>query len=205
MGKWLLVLVLFLSLGLGVGWSIIQQRPLPAVGLHLNGDHMNRGVGEESQANQAGTKAPDHSSTQDEATKQGDVQGNTAAQGDKANQPAKAGQQDSTASNQASQTERPWLNKTITLAANGKPTVTNPSSTLVVVNKLRNLPAGYAPPELVRPSIPFSFGDARVERALMRKVAGKPLERLLKAASADGGSSLRGVGLPVVRTAKAYL
>jgi len=63
--------------------------------------------------------------------------------------------------------------------------VTNPSSLYVIVNKKRNLPADYAPSDLVVPDIPFAFsGDSPKKQ--MRKEAAQALEKLVAAASKDG-------------------
>lgn len=60
---------------------------------------------------------------------------------------------------------------------NGKATVTNAESNLVVVNKERSLPDGYEPPDLVEPNVKFSFSEAH-EKRHMRKEAAEALEKL---------------------------
>lgn len=64
-------------------------------------------------------------------------------------------------------------------------TVTNVSSTVVLVNKKRNLPSTYAPQDLVVPNIPFSFSGSSPKKQ-MRKVAATALEKLFAAAKKDG-------------------
>lgn len=63
-------------------------------------------------------------------------------------------------------------------------TVSNVQDVMVVVNKRRELPADYVPPDLVAPDIPFSFsGDD--PKKLMRAEAAKALEQLFAAAAAE--------------------
>jgi D-alanyl-D-alanine carboxypeptidase len=69
---------------------------------------------------------------------------------------------------------------------NGKKVITNPDNILVLVNKEYNLPEGYAPKDLVRPAVRFSFGDEKIEKSLMRKEAAKALEKMFAAAAKDG-------------------
>ncbi|PJN53127.1 D-alanyl-D-alanine carboxypeptidase [Paenibacillus sp. GM1FR] len=64
-------------------------------------------------------------------------------------------------------------------------TVTNVSSTVVLVNKKRNLPSTYAPQDLVVPNIPFSFSGSSPKKQ-MRKVAATAIEKLFAAAKKDG-------------------
>ncbi|MGG3283908.1 M15 family metallopeptidase [Paenibacillus solani] len=64
-------------------------------------------------------------------------------------------------------------------------TVTNLSSTVVLVNKQRNLPANYIPQDLVVPNIPFSFSGSSPKKQ-MRKIAANALENLFAAAKKDG-------------------
>lgn len=79
----------------------------------------------------------------------------------------------------------PYLSETIILDENGVPTVTNPDSREVVVNKERALPDGYRPPDLVYPNVPFSFSE-RIEKRMLRREAASALEELFAAAAADG-------------------
>jgi len=68
----------------------------------------------------------------------------------------------------------------------GKKVITNPENVLVLVNKEYNLPEGYAPKDLVRPAVRFSFGDEKIEKSLMRKEAAEALEKMFAAAAKDG-------------------
>ncbi|OOC62570.1 M15 family metallopeptidase [Paenibacillus ihbetae] len=67
----------------------------------------------------------------------------------------------------------------------GIQTVTNLSSTVVLVNKQRNLPSTYAPKDLVVPNVPFSFSGPSPKKQL-RKIAANALEDLFAAAKKDG-------------------
>ncbi|MGG0716868.1 M15 family metallopeptidase [Robertmurraya massiliosenegalensis] len=64
----------------------------------------------------------------------------------------------------------------------GKLTIQNPLNILALVNKEFALPEQYAPEDLVRPKVPFSFGDLDIEKSYMRKEAADHLELLFKAA-----------------------
>ncbi|WP_376700399.1 M15 family metallopeptidase [Listeria rocourtiae] len=64
--------------------------------------------------------------------------------------------------------------------------ITNPENILVLANKEYSLESSYSPPDLVRPNVTFSFGDAQVEKAQMRKEAGSQLEVMFSAAKKDG-------------------
>lgn len=77
----------------------------------------------------------------------------------------------------------PSLTDTIRMV-NGVPTVTNPEDLLVVVNKQRSLPAGYIPPGLVEPHIPFYF-QGKNEKRQLRPEAAKALEELFAGAKQD--------------------
>ncbi|GAB6931025.1 LD-carboxypeptidase LdcB [Paenibacillus sp. JCM 10914] len=68
---------------------------------------------------------------------------------------------------------------------NGVTTVTNLSSTVVLVNKQRNLPSHYVPQDLVVPRIPFSFSGPSPKKQ-MKKIAANALEKLFAAAKKDG-------------------
>lgn len=70
--------------------------------------------------------------------------------------------------------------------AAGKKVITNPENVLVLVNKEYNLPEGYAPNDLVRPAVRFSFGNEKIEKSLMRKEAAAALEKMFAAAAKDG-------------------
>ncbi|WP_313800474.1 M15 family metallopeptidase [Cytobacillus sp.] len=69
---------------------------------------------------------------------------------------------------------------------NGKNVIQNPTNYMVLVNKEFSLPDGYAPEDLVRPNVLFSFGDQDIEKAYMRKDAAKALETMFDAAKKQG-------------------
>ncbi|MFC5649333.1 D-alanyl-D-alanine carboxypeptidase family protein [Paenibacillus solisilvae] len=73
----------------------------------------------------------------------------------------------------------------------GKFIVTNSSSTIVLVNKKRELSSTYKPADLVKPNIPFSFSGESPKKYL-RKPAATALEKLFAGAK-KAGISLRGV------------
>ncbi|GAA0333611.1 hypothetical protein GCM10008967_25440 [Bacillus carboniphilus] len=66
------------------------------------------------------------------------------------------------------------------------PTVADPTSITVMVNKSAKLPDGYRPADLVRPDVPFAFGNQQLEKALLRKEAALALENMFAAAKVDG-------------------
>jgi D-alanyl-D-alanine carboxypeptidase len=66
----------------------------------------------------------------------------------------------------------------------GVPTVTNPDSIDVVVDKKRRLPSTYIP-KLVEPNVPFIFKE-KSEKRMMRPEAAQALESLFAAAKKDG-------------------
>ena len=68
----------------------------------------------------------------------------------------------------------------------GEKVIQNYENTLVLVNKIYSLPDSYIPSDLVRPNVNFSFGDAEVEKALLRQEAAVALEKLFLAAENDG-------------------
>ncbi|MEC0270973.1 M15 family metallopeptidase [Paenibacillus anseongense] len=63
--------------------------------------------------------------------------------------------------------------------------VANPTSTAVLVNKSFSLPNPYTPKDLVEPNVDFIFPE-HSEKRYMRKEAAGALEKLFKAANADG-------------------
>jgi len=63
--------------------------------------------------------------------------------------------------------------------------VTDPTNVLVLVNKSHRLPDGYRPPDLVEPKVPFPFKE-KLEKRLLRKVAGSALEKLFAGAQSAG-------------------
>lgn len=69
--------------------------------------------------------------------------------------------------------------------------VSNSESIAVLVNKTYRLPAGYVPPDLVYPNVPFTFSE-KIEKRKMRREAAVALEKLFTGAKKDG-ISLAGV------------
>ncbi|KGX86139.1 M15 family metallopeptidase [Pontibacillus marinus] len=63
--------------------------------------------------------------------------------------------------------------------------VSEPTSLQVVVNKQRQLPTGYQPPNLVVPDVPFYF-DQFMQKKQMRQEAATALENLFQAANDQG-------------------
>ncbi|MBT2695084.1 M15 family metallopeptidase [Bacillus sp. ISL-55] len=70
--------------------------------------------------------------------------------------------------------------------ADGKNVIQNPQNTMSLVNKIFGLPDNYIPADLVRPNVPFSFGDAKLEKSLMRAEAAEALEKMFVGARNDG-------------------
>ncbi|MGM0845383.1 MAG: M15 family metallopeptidase [Bacillota bacterium] len=68
----------------------------------------------------------------------------------------------------------------------GKKVITNPENTLALVNKEFGLTGDYKPEDLVRPDIPFVFGNQDIEKAYIREEAAKALEEMFAAAEEDG-------------------
>lgn len=68
----------------------------------------------------------------------------------------------------------------------GKLVIQNPLNILALVNKEYALPSDYAPEDLTRPNVSFSFGDADIEKSYLRKEAAEHLELLFDAAEKDG-------------------
>ncbi|WP_394231613.1 D-alanyl-D-alanine carboxypeptidase family protein [Niallia oryzisoli] len=69
---------------------------------------------------------------------------------------------------------------------NGKNVIQNPTNIMVLVNKEFALPDGYAPDDLVRPNVAFSFGDQDIEKSYLRKEAADALERMFGDAANNG-------------------
>ncbi|OCA90822.1 peptidase M15 [Bacillus sp. FJAT-27225] len=67
----------------------------------------------------------------------------------------------------------------------GKKEIMNPENILALVNKEFSLPGEYRPNDLVRPNVPFSFGESDAEKSLMRKEAAKALEKLFAQAKKE--------------------
>lgn len=68
---------------------------------------------------------------------------------------------------------------------NGKTVITNPENIMVLVNKQFSLPGDYTPPDLVRPKVPFSFGEQDIEKSYMRKEAAGALEKMFASAKQE--------------------
>ncbi len=65
----------------------------------------------------------------------------------------------------------------------GKKVIQNPENMMVLVNKEFALPEGYAPNDLVRPNVSFSFGNQDIEKSYMRKEAAEALEKMFTEAA----------------------
>ncbi|WP_338754766.1 M15 family metallopeptidase [Bacillus sp. FJAT-52991] len=68
----------------------------------------------------------------------------------------------------------------------GKAVIANPENVMALVNKEFALPGDYKPADLVRPNVPFSFGNQDIEKSYMRKEAAEAMEEMFQAAEADG-------------------
>ncbi|MBS4199425.1 D-alanyl-D-alanine carboxypeptidase family protein [Bacillus sp. FJAT-49732] len=60
--------------------------------------------------------------------------------------------------------------------------IVNSDNVLALVNKDFALPGTYIPADLVRPNVPFSFGDQDIEKSYLRKEAADALEKMFSAA-----------------------
>lgn len=81
------------------------------------------------------------------------------------------------------------LNKELfnkTKVVNGKSTIQNPNNILVMVNKQVELPNNYIPSNLVRANVKYSFGNEKVDKALMKKEMATALEKMFQAANQQG-------------------
>jgi zinc D-Ala-D-Ala carboxypeptidase len=67
----------------------------------------------------------------------------------------------------------------------GKQVIQNPSNLLALVNKEFALDE-YKPADLVRPNVPFVFGNQDLEKAHLRKEAAEKLEKMFADAKAQG-------------------
>lgn len=67
----------------------------------------------------------------------------------------------------------------------GKQVIQNPSNLLALVNKEYALDE-YKPTDLVRPNVPFVFGDQELEKAYLRKEAAVQLEEMFADAKSQG-------------------
>jgi len=66
------------------------------------------------------------------------------------------------------------------------PVVANPGAMNVMVNKFWSLPEGYRPGDLIKPSVPFSFGDENSDRSKLRAEAAESLEVMFNVAKSEG-------------------
>jgi zinc D-Ala-D-Ala carboxypeptidase len=69
---------------------------------------------------------------------------------------------------------------------NGKNVIQNATNTMALVNKGFALPDGYAPTDLVRPKVAFSFGDQDIEKSYLREEAATALELMFSDAVKNG-------------------
>ncbi|TRZ37840.1 D-alanyl-D-alanine carboxypeptidase family protein [Niallia circulans] len=67
----------------------------------------------------------------------------------------------------------------------GRNIIQNPTNTVSLVNKSFGLPDGYAPEDLIRPEVQFSFGNQDIEKSYMRKEAAASLADMFNAAKKD--------------------
>ena len=68
----------------------------------------------------------------------------------------------------------------------GKNVIQNSSNLLALVNKQYYLPDVYAPQDLTRPDVAFSFGKENVEKSLLRKEAAEALAKMFNEAKDSG-------------------
>lgn len=68
----------------------------------------------------------------------------------------------------------------------GTNVIQNPDNILALIDKEFALPADYVPADLVRPNVPFSFGDQDVEKSYLRKEAARALEEMFAQAKKEG-------------------
>ncbi|MDE3839257.1 peptidase M15 [Bacillus methanolicus] len=61
---------------------------------------------------------------------------------------------------------------------NGMYVIQNPANVMALVNHQFALPSTYAPNDLVRPKVAFSFGDQNIEKSYLRKKAADALEKM---------------------------
>jgi D-alanyl-D-alanine carboxypeptidase len=72
------------------------------------------------------------------------------------------------------------------MSVNGKQLIQNPDNLLILVNKAYLVSEDYAPQDLVRPNVAFSFGDQDIEKSYMRKEAALALEEMFNDAANQG-------------------
>lgn len=119
----------------------------------------------------------------------------TTGNGDKdIEQSNEEGTADSTQENdsesEGSEEEIPWTLEAAFFndikVVDGRNIIQNPTNTVSLVNKDFGLPDGYAPEDMVRPDVLFSFGDQDIEKSYLRKEAASALEEMFNAAKKDG-------------------
>jgi zinc D-Ala-D-Ala carboxypeptidase len=102
---------------------------------------------------------------------------------------------DSSSKNKQSQEDVPPINDPLSLESiffndikevDGKNVIQNSTNVMALVNKEFYLPEDYAPGDLVRPNVTFSFGEVEIEKSLMRKEAAEALEKMFTAAAKNG-------------------
>ena len=81
-----------------------------------------------------------------------------------------------TQKNELPSLEAVYFNEIMTV--DGKRIIQNPTNHMVLVNKQFSLPDGYAPEDLIRPTVLFSFGEQDIEKAYLRNEAAKALETM---------------------------
>jgi zinc D-Ala-D-Ala carboxypeptidase len=69
-------------------------------------------------------------------------------------------------------------------AVDGKQVIQNPANILALVNKEFAL-GEYKPEDLVRPNVPFVFGNQEIEKAYIREEAARALEQMFAAAKSQ--------------------
>lgn len=67
----------------------------------------------------------------------------------------------------------------------GKKVIQNPSNIVALVNKQYALPSSYIPADLMRPNVPFPFGDQKIEKSYLRKEAARALEKMFAQAKRE--------------------
>lgn len=83
------------------------------------------------------------------------------------------------------QLEKKYFN--VVAVKDGKEVIQNLDNLLILVNKeSAYLPENYAPADLVRPKVRFSFGDQDIEKSYMKKEAAIALETMFKQAESEG-------------------
>lgn len=68
----------------------------------------------------------------------------------------------------------------------GKSEIQNPTNTMALVNKKYALPDDYAPNDLSRPNVEFSFGNLDIDKSYLRKEAAEALEKMFLEAKNSG-------------------